>query len=243
MTSGFRGLGLAQAVMLIAACASSTGRGDDADVGADADGDTGASECAASVECDGAGFGEGIDLDTAATVVEASGDRIVLLGADGVPVTFSGCGLELGGRLAAGQAVTARNARRADRGVCWVGQILAGDTPVAAAASCRAEGDAAPPLEELGWTVELASACEWATDHVCSASGSPVHLSVPETVYAATVTTESGASATAQIGATATAGDWAFLLLDARTSEPLDQGGCVVAAAGAFAMTAVRRAP
>jgi hypothetical protein len=240
MDKMLRELALMLVVVGVAACASSTRRGDDAD--ADADGDTDASVCAAAAECDGAGFGEGIDLDTAASVVEASGDRIVLLGADGVPVTFSGCGLELGGVVAAGQAVTAQSTRRTDWGECWLGQILVDGAPVAAAASCRAEGEATPPLDGLGWSVALSSACEWATDHVCSASGSPVHLSVPETVHAATITTETGASATAQVGESVTAGDWEIRLLDARTSEAVDQGGCFVATAGTFAMTAARRA-
>lgn len=240
MTPGLRVLWLAVAVIGVGACASSTRRGDEAD--ADADGDTGVGACGAAVECDRVGFGENIALDTAASVVEASGDRIVLLGADGVPVTFFGCGLELGGVVAVGQAVTARNARCGAWSECWVGQILVEGAPVAAAASCDAEGEATPPLDALGWSVELASACEGATDRVCSASGRPVHLAVPETVHAATITTEAGARATAQVGESVTAGDWEIRLLDARTSEALDRGGCFIEASGVFVVTAARRA-
>jgi hypothetical protein len=238
MSSVIRELPLALAIVAVAACTTSTRRGVDGDADADGDGDGDA--CAEPVECDGAGFGATYEIDLDAEVVEVIDDRIVMIDAEGQPLTFAACGVELGGLVAAGQAVRASNTRTADWGECWLGQVVADGSPVAISASCLAEGEATPPLAALGWTIELEPACQGAVDSVCTATGSPVHLSLPLTVHDASVTTDTGARGDVQLGAVVGIGDWQVRLLDSRATEAVSDGGCFVAAAGSFAMTAAR---
>jgi hypothetical protein len=218
----------AAALALLAGCYGVTRRDPDGDADADGDGDGGIL-CDEDLPCEGAGIELDYPISIDAEVVEVDGDRAVLIGADGLPVTFVTCGPGLAAALATGDAVRALHFRPEGWGDCWLSLL-------------EAEGAVAPPLTEIGWTSRLLPACSGTADRVCNGSAGPTHLDVPATVHDVELTTETGARGTLSLGETAAVGDWVVSLVAASSSDAVDQGGCFVAAEGRSLLGAVRQA-
>lgn len=216
---------------LFLSCSSST-RQHDEDAGADTDADQ-TSFCQPASSCEEPGFSD-LELDIEADVVEVRGGQLVMLGDDNVPITFEGCGLELDAHLQPGQRVMVRNRPDEDQAGCWVGQVLVDGTPQLLSIYC--EGDEPPTsLSVMGWSIELEPVCEGQVEQVCNASGTPSLLLVPETVYEAQITPGSGDSTSVPIGMMRV-GTWQVHLIDARRTDEVDDGGCVLPATGTFIM-------
>lgn len=228
-------------LIFLMACSSSTGRPIDTDGDADTDSDVEIdTPCATRVDCEHAGFDAEYSIDVEAEVIEVDDDQVVMLGVDGVPISFAGCGLDLAGVIRPGHHVTARNIHAEGWGDCWIGQVLVDGEPVLLGARCDAE-EGAPPLDELGWSIELEPECRGSLDHVCSVGEDLVRLAIPETVFNAQITTETGAQETVPLGSTTRVGGWQVRLLDARATEVVEERGCFVPASGTFLMVAAQQ--
>lgn len=221
------------------ACTNATRRDTDGD--ADGGSDADVEPCDSLATCDEAGFGIETSFEDRAEVIEVSDDHAVLLVSDGIPRTFTACGLSLSEAVAEGDIVIARNEHVDSWSDCWIATLTKDGQAVAFVANCTAEGQATPPLDDLGWTIDLETHCAGTIERVCATGGDPVYVVVPEWTYDLDLTTESGARGVVPLGETATVGEWNVANIEARSRELVDQGRCFLPATGQMLLAATRR--
>jgi hypothetical protein len=224
------------AALLLTACSAASPYEVEADARADPDDEV--RRCAEERACPSAGLGVEYPIAAAASIVEVSGDAAVLIGDDGMPLEYAGCGLDLDAALETGREVQLEHYRPAQSPSCWVTRISREGRPLAGVARCASEEPQVAVLGELGWSARLSAACEGIVDHVCSAGGVPRRIEVPVTVSDLVVTAAEGGTGTVQLGEIATVGSFRVRLLAAHQRAAVEDRDCPVLASGSLLVTA-----
>lgn len=226
------------AAVALVGCYNATHRSE-SDGDADGDGDVEIDPCPESAACEVLGFDARYAFDLVGEVVSVERDHAVFLGEDGVPATYFTCGPTPLGLMAPGMGVVLTHSRPEGSDDCWLSVVEGEGGPILVATEC--DGGAAPPLTAIGWSAQIESVCQGTVDQVCSASGHPVHLAIPEEVFDVAVVTDAGDRATVGLGESVDVGGWQVRLLDARATEAVSERGCSVPAGGRSALSIARR--